>query len=47
MTDGLALLGGWIQLGALLLILAWVVLRGSGRDPMRNGRQDSSEGGDS
>lgn len=30
MTDGLALLGGWIQLVVLLALLLWFVLRSSG-----------------
>ena len=32
MTDGLAVLGGWVQLGILLATLAWVVLRHSPKD---------------
>jgi hypothetical protein len=29
MTDGLAILGGWIQLAILLALLLWIVLHSS------------------
>ena len=38
MTDGLALLGGWVQLGILLAALAWVVLRRLPKDTNTDSR---------
>jgi len=33
MTDGLAILGGWLQLAVVVGVVLWVVLRRRDQDP--------------
>lgn len=42
MTDGLAILGAWLELGAVLVGVAWMLLRRAEGDPMDEARRESA-----
>lgn len=43
MTDGLAILGAWLELGAVLGLLAWRLLRHAEDDPMAEMRHSPTD----
>ena len=47
MTDGLAILGAWIELGAIVGLLAWRLLRHAESDPIAEAARDLMDRDDS
>lgn len=47
MTDGLAILGAWIELGAVVAVLAWRLLRHAESDPLAEAARDLTDRDDS
>lgn len=47
MTDGLAILGAWVELGAIVAVLAWRLLRHGESDPMAEAARDLTDRDDS
>ena len=43
MTDGLAILGAWLELAAVLGVVAWRILRTAEDDPLRELRHSPAD----